>query len=1216
MDGIDPRLRGPEQPSQSHIQSFSNAPPSHYSLTPIRLPPPSPQQSHHQLQPQQARQHEHHAPGLPFWQQDTVPTGNIYQHQSQNAPPANSFTQGNNASIVHVQSHRQAPADSKRPRACEACRGLKVRCEFDAEASDCKRCIKAGRQCQVTQPSRKRQKKTDTKVAELERRIEALNAAIQGRGDLPLAGKSEGDGYGENGTPRTGVRESNSTPARVATMAPAETKERSHPLSGESYGTFPEQKSLYPPNSASPAHKRRLLNYSDEGGTYPNQSENESTVSIRQQPDFGEYASQATTGARKSANIDPLLTGGAALSKGTEYAPLAETQVECEQILNHYFPDPTVATGAFLHYVRNMSGLTPIVAFSPIVDPGSVREKNPLLFLTIITITSDTNIQPELTFELTKVLASHILVEAHKSLELVQALQLLALYYWPNHGREPIYNTYIEIARTMAFDLGISKPSPHGAHFSHWAFHNTRLSSTEFLEGARACLGNFLIAKNAIRRSHHQPVNPECLNVDASLQLLESSSERIASDQILCQWTRGERSACRYTLRSGKGEGTGTLLEAEGEIAEGKDLIAVPNGPNALTMTYHGINLEVYKHITSIQSAIGESLANQRWVSSIHGILECFLKFMPDEVATLPAFHVFRVGHVIFTLVQMLHDKKFSREELKIQLYLDGVMSNLRASVKQRTGLYIYWLLVVLKALSLWFEKQTATASGLQLLSDVATENGVEDPPNDALNAFKLVVADTEFTFFNSDVFHKLVGNAANQFISPLDYSWPTSNGCFSLVAIAQSLGYRSFGPVITWSTLFAGSRKHPADHRVNKRVLVAGLQHALRAQAYDCCACYLVNFSSKTGSEPEIRHHELVNRLSSMPVRTQRRTGSSSQASSRFSAWFHGHSVMSGEHSRMFVGPPKTWRTQDRFANRPGRRSPSSTRSIIDPTSSPNVGSESPRSGVFVRSQLQPLSPIPGTRYESEEVVGVQCRTKTRTRLALSRPRMKPRHNNDRRKCFPWIKASPVRRRAMWTLISGILLCVAVTTCMVLKTESFENKKTLVRLPSTCTDLALRISKTVTKPAFHAVSLVLIVLLSIIFCHDLIRLCMLAAAPKSRQDYRDAFLMQRQTAATSIARPPREPIRITFTRDEELGLHDEHHPVVEEDESIALAPPPPAYGLWRGSVRVDPDLVHWQRVEQSSDGFEEPPQRALLSTFTRPPSYHSAAHRTVTRDA
>ena len=182
-----------------------------------------------------------------------------------------------------------------------------------------------------------------------------------------------------------------------------------------------------------------------------------------------------------------------------------------------------------------------------------------------------------------------------------------------------------------------------------------------------------------------------------------------------------------------------------------------------LTMTYYGINLEVYKHIMSTQSATGENLVNQRWLSSTHGILECFLKLLPNEVVTLPAFQVFRVGHVMFTMVQMLHDQKFPHEELKIQLYLDGIISKLRASVKHRVGQYVYWLLIVLTALGLWLEKQRATASGLQLLSDVAIENGVGNAPKDAFNAFRLVVADTDFTFFNPDAFHKLVEDAASQ---------------------------------------------------------------------------------------------------------------------------------------------------------------------------------------------------------------------------------------------------------------------------------------------------------------------------------------------------------------------------------------------------------------------------------------------------------------------
>lgn len=70
--------------------------------------------------------------------------------------------------------------DSKRPRACEQCRGLKVRCEPDPKNPNgpCKRCGKANRNCVVTVPTRKRQKKTDSRVAELEKKIDALSKSL------------------------------------------------------------------------------------------------------------------------------------------------------------------------------------------------------------------------------------------------------------------------------------------------------------------------------------------------------------------------------------------------------------------------------------------------------------------------------------------------------------------------------------------------------------------------------------------------------------------------------------------------------------------------------------------------------------------------------------------------------------------------------------------------------------------------------------------------------------------------------------------------------------------------------------------------------------------------------------------------------------------------------------------------------------------------------
>ena len=73
--------------------------------------------------------------------------------------------------------------DIKRPRACEACRGLKVRCERDEDNPEgaCRRCWRARRSCVVTAPTRKRQKKADSRVAELEKKIDALTASLQGR---------------------------------------------------------------------------------------------------------------------------------------------------------------------------------------------------------------------------------------------------------------------------------------------------------------------------------------------------------------------------------------------------------------------------------------------------------------------------------------------------------------------------------------------------------------------------------------------------------------------------------------------------------------------------------------------------------------------------------------------------------------------------------------------------------------------------------------------------------------------------------------------------------------------------------------------------------------------------------------------------------------------------------------------------------------------------
>jgi len=72
----------------------------------------------------------------------------------------------------------QSTHTGKRRRACEACRRLKVQCNFESNKSEtCKRCLKAGRRCVVLE--RRRRQVIANSVTELEKKLEALTATLK-----------------------------------------------------------------------------------------------------------------------------------------------------------------------------------------------------------------------------------------------------------------------------------------------------------------------------------------------------------------------------------------------------------------------------------------------------------------------------------------------------------------------------------------------------------------------------------------------------------------------------------------------------------------------------------------------------------------------------------------------------------------------------------------------------------------------------------------------------------------------------------------------------------------------------------------------------------------------------------------------------------------------------------------------------------------------------
>ncbi|KAI0580671.1 hypothetical protein Alg215_05101, partial [Pyrenophora tritici-repentis] len=133
---------------------------------------------------------------------------------------------------------------------------------------------------------------------------------------------------------------------------------------------------------------------------------------------------------------------------------------------------------------------------------------------------------------------------------------------------------------------------------------------------------------------------------------------------------------------------------------------------------------------------------------------------------------------------------------------------------------------------------------------------------------------------------------------------------------------------------------------------------------------------------------------------------------------------------------------------------------------------------------------------------------------------------------------------------------------------------------------LAIALTNSDLGQEIHILFIMVLLTITIFFCHSLIRLCMLILNPPPPPDPNNpAFSL-------SIANPsegfqPVVPIRVHLRRDEEAAAADLENDLVDaaDPEKDLVPPPPPAYGLWRSSVRVNPDLLHWQRVDGAAAG-------------------------------
>lgn len=182
--------------------------------------------------------------------------------------------------------------------------------------------------------------------------------------------------------------------------------------------------------------------------------------------------------------------------------------------------------------------------------------------------------------------------------------------------------------------------------------------------------------------------------------------------------------------------------------------------------------------------------------------------------------------------------------------------------------------------------------------------------------------------------------------------------------------------------------------------------------------------------------------------------------------------------------------------------------------------------------------------------------------------------------------------------------------------------------------DLALATTSSSVSPALHILFVIGILLTSIAFVHTLVRLCFFRRSTRkrrvhvlpvarSRRQRAHHPTEQHATGGGSIdpSSPghyvPATPISVhVVTQDEVRPDISEAQPsaAVHQtpnvwDKHADVPNPPPAYGKWRGSVRADPELLHWQAVPSPTDSDLPSPtyQETQPDNQSRaPPSYRT----------
>ncbi|KAF2124501.1 hypothetical protein P153DRAFT_326759 [Dothidotthia symphoricarpi CBS 119687] len=668
----------------------------------VAIIPPTPQQGYPQAQHGTAHPYYTHQQPAPPSQ--PVPlASSLLQQTSPIGPEASQDEDDHDDDGDHDGTHAtpgsaKSPGDFKRPRACDSCRGLKVRCDQERPDVSCRRCAKAGRPCITTPPTRKRQKKADSRVAELERKIDALTATLHAQktgvpdvghhGGMPQYDNTSSAQPTPDGTFRLGPLSQDWSPAasRYSDIPPG-------------YG--PAQNI-----QRGPEPKRRKLGDGNGHATIP-----EDMDFIHR--DLAEHPEMKRT------------------AKSRIHSDHSHINALIDNLMS-----PELAERIYLRYVNDICPHFPAVPLTPGATAREVRDKKPLLFLSVLAGSSHGSaeqlvpqeVQRELTKLLKDQLADIIWRNGEKSLEIVQALQVSVLWYRPPlHFEQHNFYMYINCAAVMALDLGLGrKATPNVMKLSIGPFRRFHPNSSS-IEARRTFLVCYYLSMSITMVLRRPILLRWTKYMEESVKILETSPDALPSDKQLCQQVKlahiGESISVQFCMDDPSVEVNisepkviyalkifeNELQQLKEENAQAGEVDPALRLAEHVTNLYlHEIALHQYQGSADLQppftsesvpsevtkdvpigpahiGALGECLA------ATHGILDTVLSIHLDVLITLPVIFCVRAIYAIVCLMKMWVSVTCSgevssiikQEDLHIELYTERLVTMFSAIVSR-----------------------------------------------------------------------------------------------------------------------------------------------------------------------------------------------------------------------------------------------------------------------------------------------------------------------------------------------------------------------------------------------------------------------------------------------------------------------------------------------------------------------------------------------------